>query len=293
MLTARGVSVKSGGVQILQGASLTVAAGEWVNIIGPNGAGKTTLLKALLGLVSYEGDIEFGDVLSDVQASYPSKLSTASKSLRSLKSLRSRKPIDTSKPPLSQAEIIAYVPQNPVIPAHISTVDYVLLGRVAHRGIFSAATSTDHQIVDEVLERLDLQRFVAREMRSLSGGEKQRAVIARALVQQARILLLDEPVAALDLGHQQDILELLDNLRRERGLTVIVTLHDLTLAACYGDKVALLSKGNLVEAGTASKVITEKNVATFFSANVTVVETSKGSKGLMVLPYRDDSVYRV
>ena len=259
-LTARDVSVKFGGVQILQGISLAVSAGEWVTIIGPNGAGKTTLLKALLGLVAYEGDIELGDV----QASYPPKSS-----------------LSQAK---SQAEIIAYVPQNPVIPTHISTVDYVLLGRVAHRGIFSAATSTDHQIVDEVLDRLDLQRFAAREMRSLSGGERQRVVIARALVQQARILLLDEPVAALDLGHQQDILELLDSLRHERGLTVIMTLHDLTLAACYGDKVALLSKGNLVDAGTASKVITEKNVATFFSANVTVVETSKG---LMVLPYRD------
>ena len=243
-LSVRSLDVALDGVEVLRGVDLTATAGEWVNIIGPNGAGKTTLLRALLGLVPYSGDVSI-DGLNDRR-----------------RAARARK--------------IAYVPQTPVIPPGMLVGDYVLLGRTPHRGAFAAETANDRSIAAEVLERLDLDGFGGRSVQSLSGGERQRAVMARALAQQADILLLDEPTTALDLGHQQDVLELVDALRRERGLTVIATLHDLTLAARYGDRIALLSGGQVVETGSPAAVLTVDNIAAYFHASVRIVDDPEG-----------------
>ena len=128
----------------------------------------------------------------------------------------------------------------------------------------------------EILDRLDLSGFGERTVQSLSGGERQRAVMARALAQQADILLLDEPTTALDLGHQQDVLELVDALRRERGLTVIATLHDLTLAARYGDRIAMLARGRVAETGPPASVLTVENIAAHFGATVRIVDDPEG-----------------
>ena len=138
------------------------------------------------------------------------------------------------------------VPQTPVIPPGITVADYVLMGRTPHRGVFSRETDSDLRIATDVLGRLDLGHLAARDVRSLSGGERQRVVLARALSQQAPVLLLDEPTTALDLGHQQEVLDLVESLRNEHGLTVIATLHDLTLSARYGDRVTLLAEGRIV-----------------------------------------------
>lgn len=229
---------------ILTGVDLSVSAGEWVNVVGPNGAGKTTLLRALLGLVAYDGKVHIDG------------LSSQRRSVR--------------------AQHLAYVPQSPVIPQGMLVGDYVLLGRTPHRGIFAAETATDTRIATEVLERLDLGGFGERVVQSLSGGERQRAVLARALAQQTPILLLDEPTTALDLGHQQDVLDLVDGLRRERGLTVIATLHDLTLAARYGDRVAILSEGRVAACGPPDGVLTVDSIAQHFGAHVRVLRDSDG-----------------
>ncbi len=238
------LDVRLNGTHVLGGVDLAVSQGEWVNIIGPNGAGKTTLLRAVLGLVAHDGDIRIDGL---------TKLRRAE---------RARK--------------VAYVPQTPVIPRGMLVADYVLLGRTPHRSIFAGETSTDREIAADVLERLDLVGFGDRAMQSLSGGERQRTVLARALVQQADILLLDEPTTALDLGHQQDVLDLVDALRRERGLTVIATLHDLTLAARYGDQVAILAAGVIAQRGTPSEVLTVANIAEHFDAQVRVIDDPEG-----------------
>ena len=238
------LDVRLNGTHVLGGVDLAVAQGEWVNIIGPNGAGKTTLLRAVLGLVAYGGDISIDGL---------TKLRRAE---------RARK--------------VAYVPQTPVIPQGMLVADYVLLGRTPHRGIFAGETSADREIAADVLERLDLVGFGDRAVQSLSGGERQRTVLARALVQQADILLLDEPTTALDLGHQQDVLDLVDALRRERDLTVIATLHDLTLAARYGDQVAILAGGVIAQRGTPSEVLTVANIAEHFDAQVRVIDDPEG-----------------
>ena len=244
-VSVRALDVTLDGTHVLRGVDLAASAGEWVNVIGPNGAGKTTLLRALLGLVPYDGDIDI-DGLSDQRR----------------RAARARK--------------LAYVPQTPVIPPGMLVVDYVLLGRTPHRGVFAAETAHDHRIAAEILERLDLGGFGDRTVQSLSGGERQRAVMARALAQQADVLLLDEPTTALDLGHQQDVLELVDALRRERGLTVIATLHDLTLAARYGDRIAILAKGRVAETGRPAGVLTVENIATYFGATVRIVDDPEG-----------------
>ena len=119
-------------------------------------------------------------------------------------------------------------------------------------------------------------KFTMREVGSLSGGERQRVVLARALAQQADIVLLDEPTTALDLGHQQDVLDLVESLRRDRGLTVVATLHDLTLAARYGDRIAVLSGGRIVETGPPSAVLTAATIAEHFGATVRIIDDPDG-----------------
>ena len=244
-VSVRSLEVTLDGTQVLRGVDLVASKGEWVNIIGPNGAGKTTLLRALLGLVPFNGEIDI-DGLSD----------------RRRRAARARK--------------LAYVPQTPVIPPGVLVADYVLLGRTPHRSVFAAQTANDRKIAAEVLNRLDLGGFGDRSVQSLSGGERQRAVMARALAQQADVLLLDEPTTALDLGHQQDVLELVDALRRERGLTVIATLHDLTLAARYGDRIAILARGRVAETGPPAEVLTVRNIAAYFGASVRIVDDPEG-----------------
>lgn len=239
-----GLSVELGKKRILDDVDLDVEAGEWLNIIGPNGAGKTTMLRSLLGTVEHEGRIELGGELVPK--------------------------------PIERARRLAYVPQSPVIPGGMFVGDYVLLGRTPHRGIFGRDSDTDCNIAMDVITRLDLDGFTNREVGSLSGGERQRVVLARALAQETDVVLLDEPTTALDLGHQQEVLELVESLRQERGLTVIATLHDLTLAARYGDRIALLSQGRIVESGPPPAVLTAPTIAEHFGATVRIIDDPDG-----------------
>ncbi len=255
-VSVRTLGVTLDGARVLRGVDLAASAGEWVNIIGPNGAGKTTLLRALLGLVPFDGEI----VIDGLRGRADGHRAGAGSARR--RAARARK--------------LAYVPQTPVIPPGMLVADYVLLGRTPHRGVFAAETAHDRSIVAEILARLDLGGFGERTVQSLSGGERQRAVMARALAQQADVLLLDEPTTALDLGHQQDVLELVDALRRERSLTVIATLHDLTLAARYGDRIAILAQGRVAETGPPAEVLTVANIAEHFGASVRIVDDPEG-----------------
>ena len=238
-VSIRGLSVELGKKRILDGVDLDVAPGEWVNVIGPNGAGKTTMLRSLLGTVDHAGSIELAG--------------------------------ETVTKPIERARRLAYVPQSPVIPGGMFVGDYVLLGRTPHRGVFGRDSDTDCNIAMDVLTRLDLADFTRREVGSLSGGERQRVVLARALAQETDVVLLDEPTTALDLGHQQEVLDLVESLRHERGLTVIATLHDLTLAARYGDRIALLSQGRIVRSGPPPEVLSAATIAEHFGATVRII----------------------
>jgi len=244
VLRASGVSVRYDHQPVLDRVDIEVSHGGWTTIVGPNGAGKTSLLRAIIGGVEHDGTVELAG--------------------RSDMSVRER------------SRTVALVPQIPVIPPGLAVVDYVMLGRTPHRGVFAAESRRDRIVVGGVVNRLDLGRFAEREVASLSGGERQRVVLARALAQEAELLLLDEPTSALDLGHQQDVLELVDELRRESGIAIVATQHDLTLAGRYGEDLVMLANGRVVAAGDARTVLTESNIAEHFGAKVMVIDDDAG-----------------
>jgi iron complex transport system ATP-binding protein len=154
--------------------------------------------------------------------------------------------------------------------------DYVLLGRTAHIGYLRVETAADRRICAGILDRLDLSRLAGRKLRAMSGGESQRLVLARALAQEAPVLLLDEPTSALDLGRRMDALELVDELRRERGLTVLSAIHDLTLAGQFADRLMLLAGGQIAAVGPAASVLDGSLLAGHFGPGIQVITTDTG-----------------
>ena len=242
MIDVRALSVELGGRDVVDRVDLTVEDGEWVTVIGPNGAGKTTLLRALARLVHARGTIEVDE--------------------RPI-SLLSRRAL---------AQLVAFVPQLPFVPADMTVADYVLLGRTPHIGYFGSERRVDVEAARSALATLDLGSLAERRLGTLSGGERQRVVLARAVAQQAPVLLLDEPTSSLDAGRQQEALELIDALRLDARLTVVATMHDLTLAGQYATRLVLLSGGRIVAQGGAEEVLTEPLIAEHYGANVRVVD---------------------
>jgi iron complex transport system ATP-binding protein len=253
-ITVSGLTVAYNGHPVVDDVSLEVPDGAWVCLIGPNGAGKTTVLRALSGAVPYRGSVAMGG--SD------------------LAGLGRR----------AASRIVAVVPQDPVVPPGMAAADYVLLGRTPHLGYLAAETIGDRRIVWEVMERLDCADLAERRLDRLSGGERQRVVLARALAQEPSVLLLDEPTSALDIGHQQHVLELVEGLRRERGVTVVSALHDLTLAAQYAERLVLLDRGVIVADGSPDAVLTEDALSRFSGAKVEILRSADGSP--VVVPRR-------
>jgi iron complex transport system ATP-binding protein len=164
----------------------------------------------------------------------------------------------------------------------MTVTDYVLLGRTPYITLFGTESRHDRAVAAGVLARLELDELATRVLGSLSGGEAQRAVLGRALAQEAPLLLLDEPTAALDVGHGQHVLELVDELRAERGLTVVAAMHDLTLAGEFSDRLALLAAGRVIAEGTAREVLRERVLARHYGAELRIIED--GSGGIVVLP---------
>jgi iron complex transport system ATP-binding protein len=162
-------------------------------------------------------------------------------------------------------------------------LDYVLLGRTPYIPPLGRESATDLAAVQTVLDRLDLTRFAGRRLESLSGGERQTAFLARALAQGATLLLLDEPTTALDIGHQQEVLDLVDQLRRDAGLTVVSTMHDLVVAGEYADHLVLLANGRVVAAGPPRDVLTEELLRVHYRARVSVIDVGQGP---LVVPVR-------
>ena len=250
----RDVDVHYDQTVALAGVSLRIRPGEWLGIIGANGAGKSTLLRAIARLVGYRGSITI-----DAHE-------TGSMHRREF------------------ARMVAYVPQSPQFPAQMRAIDYVALGRTPHHGYFGAESPDDREQSAALLHRLDMSHLALRELEAMSGGELQRLVLARALAQEAPILLLDEPTSALDLGRRVEALELVDELRLERRLTIVSTLHDLTLAAQFTERVLLLSEGRAVADGTPEVVLVEETLNRHFDVEVEILRSEENS--IVVIPRR-------
>ncbi|GIH94483.1 ABC transporter ATP-binding protein [Planobispora siamensis] len=245
-IRAHDLSVVLDSRTVLSGVGMQVRGGDWLAVIGANGAGKSTLLKAVAGVLPYSGE-----VLID---------GTSVRRLR----------------PRERARLLAYAPQAPALPADMTVFDYALLGRTPYIPYLGRESRHDREVTASVLERLDLGPFASRRLGRLSGGERQRVVLARALVQQAPVLLLDEPTTALDLGHQQQVLELVDRLRLADGLTVVTTLHDLSVAGQYADSMMLVSGGRVAASGTPVEVLTGKLIDEHFGARVRIATGPDG-----------------
>ncbi len=225
-LVVREVVARYGERTVLHRVSLRLRPGEFLALTGPNGSGKTTLLRTILGL---EAPVAGRVILAgrDVEAY----------------SVRER------------ARVVAWMPQQEELRENLRLDQYVLYGRHAHLPPFEGESDRDRAAADEALAAVDLRAKAARGILELSGGERQRAVLARVLAQATPILLLDEPTAHLDLGHQLDLLSRVRHLCRERGKSAIVALHDLNLAARFADRVVVLDRGRAVADGLPREVL--------------------------------------
>jgi len=211
---------------ILSDVSFSVSAGEFFVIIGPNGAGKTSLLKVLSGLQkAQQGSITIKD-----------------------KNLSKYKRRNLSR-------IMAIVPQQIEVGFPFTVAETVIMGRTPHLGILGMEGKNDFHIAEEAMRFTDVLQLADRKLHQLSGGELQRAIIARAICQQPEIILLDEPTTALDPAHQLKVMDLMEKFRQEQGITIIMVSHDLNLASMYGDKLLLLKEGRVVKTGDPSSVL--------------------------------------
>lgn len=260
ILEARGITVRYRREQppVLQSVTCQVSGAELVSVVGPNGSGKTTLVRALLGLVP----VEQGTVLIDGRA-------VRQWSRREL------------------ARTVAVVGQQEEAVFPLTVRETVMLGRYAHLGPLDAPSSTDRTAVQSALERCDVAALTHRKVDALSGGEWQRVRIARALAQQPRALILDEPTASLDVRHEMELFELMRQLVKE-GLAGLVITHELNLAARFSDRMVLLDRGGVVGTGSPSQVLDHETLSRVFEWPVAVTTWSDGSP--QVVPLRRGEV---
>lgn len=228
---------------VLRDVSLALQRGELAGLLGPNGSGKTTLLKLLSGVLRpRQGRVLLGG-----------------EDVRQLK----RRQV---------ARRVGVVPQELEMPFGFTAQEMVMLGRTPHVRPLVGATERDRQVVAEMMRMTGTEDLATRLFGELSGGEHQRIIVAMALAQEPEILLLDEPVVHLDISHQIEILELIKRLNRQRGLTVLATMHDLNLAALYFDRLILLNEGQVVVQGAPSEVLQEERIRQVFGATVHIQE---------------------
>jgi iron complex transport system ATP-binding protein len=256
MLEVQNISIGYGESEIVKGVSFTLRNGEILAILGANGAGKTTLLKSLnAGLPN-----AIGEILLD------------GKSLKDF----SRREI---------AQKIAVIAQETETKFPVRVLEFVLAGRFAHGNAFGWETESDLQIAENALQICDLADFESRQMNMLSGGERQRVVLARALATQARILLLDEPTANLDLAHQALMFRLVRERCRTRDAASIVITHDLNLASEFADEILLLKKGKVVAKGKPEAVLTARNLREVFDVEVFLDANPASGKPRITMNY--------
>ncbi|WP_282688033.1 MULTISPECIES: ABC transporter ATP-binding protein [unclassified Streptomyces] len=252
-LTAEGLSLGYGDRTVVDSLDLSVPPGRITVIVGANACGKSTLLRSMSRLLAPRS----GRVVLD------------GKEVHRL-------------PAKELARTLGLLPQSPVAPEGITVSDLVGRGRHPHQGIFSRWNEKDDAAVAAALEATHTEPLAERAVDELSGGQRQRVWIAMALAQQTDLLLLDEPTTFLDASHQIEVLDLLTDLNRSRGTTIVMVLHDLNLAARYADHLIALADGGLHASGTPAEVLTEETVRAVFDLDSRIIEDPVSGRPLML-----------
>lgn len=247
---------------ILNVKNWAIDKGTFAVLLGPNGSGKSTLLKILMRILPYhEGSIKFG-----------------------MKEIHSINRKDFAK-------LVAYVPQsvNTIFP--YSVYEIVMMGRTPYLNFMGFEKEEDRKIVDESLQLLEISHLKHKGINEISGGELQRVIIARALAQKSKVILLDEPNAHLDIEHQIIIFNLLNRLKNEQNLTVIAVSHDLNLAGIYSDEIAFMVNGNIVINGKKNEVLTEENIKNVFNIDTKIFHSDKQNViNVLVKPFTKEFI---
>ena len=240
------VNVVLDGAEILRDVNLRVPGGRLVGLLGPNGSGKTTLLRAMAGLVPFAGSIFLlGKPVADWR-------------------------------PKDLARRLAFVRQAVSLSFDFSVSELVLLGRSPHKGWLGDYSSRDYEILYDAIEQVDLRGFEDRSVLSLSGGELQRVFLAQALVQEADVLLLDEPTAHLDVHYQFEFVELVQRLV-DSGRTAVTVFHDLEMAGRFADELIVVHRGHIAAAGSPSDVLTQQLIARVFRMDAEIAQSGADS----------------
>ena len=252
MIKIDSLNVRIGSKEILREIDLELSHGKWTCLVGPNGAGKTTLLRVILGAAEYSGSVT--DNGAEVFNNH--------------------------------SRNVAFVPQHPNIPAGMSVAEYVMLGRAKRDG-WGTESKSSKSLVARTLKATGLFGAQNQLVSQLSGGEMQRALIARALVQEPEMILLDEPTSALDLHHQIAILNSIESLKSS-GVTIISTMHDITLAAMYADHLVVMKSGGVLLSGAAKSVVHSPELKDAFENRINVFTLDSGRE--VILPNKDELI---
>jgi len=253
MLEVRGLHAGYGERKVLRGIDLDVARGEVVALAGPNGCGKTTLLRAVSGVHAPTA----GDVTIDG---------------RPLRAMRAA----------TVAREVAVVAQAAALPEGFTAFEIALMGRTPHLKLLQSESMADVEIVRVAMTRAGCWDLRHRWVQELSGGERQRVVIARALAQEAALLLLDEPTSHLDIQHQVEAFRLLVSLSREQMLAVVAVVHDLSLAAAFADRIALMDGGRIVADGAPADVLTRDLLGRVYGVQVRILRHPDSGRPVVV-----------
>ncbi|ANY66036.1 iron dicitrate ABC transporter ATP-binding protein [Paenibacillus sp. BIHB 4019] len=238
---------------VIHGVDLVIPSNKISVIIGSNGCGKSTLLKTLARLIKPASG----------------KITLDGKPLGKI-------------PPKQLARVVGLLPQSPIVPEGISVADLVGRGRFPHQSLLGGWTKKDYEAVADAMNIMDITEFANHNIDELSGGQRQRVWIAMALAQQTDILFLDEPTTFLDITYQVEILDMLTDLNRKLGTTIVMVLHDINLSARYADHIFALHKGKLVVEGEPAAVITSSMVKDIFGLDCTVIDDPISGSPLVV-----------
>jgi len=241
------LSYSYGNFKVLSDITFSVRKGDFFIVIGPNGSGKTTLMKVVAGILKPQnGRLE---ILGQPIDQYTRK---------------------------ALARTIAFVPQTLPVDFPFSVTEVVLMGRSPYLGMLGLEQERDLEIARQAIAFTGVEHLAHRKLDQLSGGEQQRVFIARAICQEPEVILLDEPTASLDLAHQVRLLDLMEKLKREKGVTVVMISHDVNLAAMYADSLLLLNKGQIVSRGNPDQVLTFQTLEEVYGCTLLVDESPLG-----------------